>query len=363
MLHTFHSLSSIQENSDIILNQNNYNIFDSRMFKSDLNIEDTFKQIVFEFNRIWLNTIKPFIDAMMYNHNIYTVNPKKNIHLIPEEGIYLNLQGLSIDNIKYFYAIKGIRLIGIESTGEPNNAISVFNSPVYDPLAKSYYSAITIILYKDLLINAKSDNTILNRVLLRIINMVALSFIDDALMTKHNVAMNRIFASNMIDSNKDVIILPESLNISDARFIFNYFYALFNILSGLLNSEYLDDFSDYSSIISLPDIFQFDMSDEEAKIAEEKIKSMTDQEAQLYALGFKQKIYRQIWNFGKKYSNSSEIPDSDYIDICSQILRLIDVDLDTTYYDAETAAAEEGINDIEDDDICIKASTNEQSDL
>ena len=340
MLHTLHSLSTLQNNSDIVLDQQHYTIFDSRYFKSDTNIEDTFAAIAKNFCNEWNTHIKSFIDAIMYDHNVYRVDPGKVVYLIPEEGIYLNIQGLSDKNISHFFAHKGLRLIAIDSKreGDKNNSLSVFNSPVFDPIHNEFYSAISIILYRNLLQECKTDEDLLNRVLLRICNIIAITYIDDQLMSKHNVPVNRILASNNIDSNKDVIILPESFNISDTRFLYSYFYTLFSILNSILNSSILSTFIDYSSIISLPDIFSLNMTDEEAIEAEEKLKTMTDDEADFYALGFKQKIYNTIWNQSKKFGE--HVPDQIYIDTCSDILRNLEVNIDSNYYDALSSSME-----------------------
>ena len=105
MLHTLHSLSKLQENSNIVLDQCHYNIFDSRSFVSNQSIEDTFASIRDGFHKEWLNHIKSFLDALIYDHACYKVDPMKPITLIPEEGIYLELQGLDRSNISYFYRI------------------------------------------------------------------------------------------------------------------------------------------------------------------------------------------------------------------------------------------------------------------
>ena len=339
MLHTFHSVSVLQENADFILDQNHYNIFDSRTFKSNYNLEDSFDNIKEDFIKLWLNTIKPFLDTVINNHDAYKV--KNYPTLIPEEGIYFKLQNLNESNISYFFRTKNIRLIGIDS--EDNNSLSIFDSPVYDPLSKKMYNPITIILYTKMLRSYKNDTTTLNRVLLRIANNLVISYIDNRLMADYQVPINRALVSNAIDANKDIILLPESLNISDARFMFSYFYTLFNILTHILNNDVLNDFTDYSNIISLPDIFSFNMSDEEAKLAEQKLNSMTEEEGNRYAIGFKQRIYKKIWDFAKR-SDRNHIDDSDYISICSDIMRNIEINLvedcygsddDSEYYESD----------------------------
>ena len=125
--------------------------------------------------------------------------------------------------------------------------------------------------------------------------------------------------------------------------MFSYFYTLFNILTHILNNDVLNDFTDYSNIISLPDIFSFNMSDEEAKLAEQKLNSMTEEEGNRYAIGFKQRIYKKIWDFAKR-SDRNHIDDSDYISICSDIMRNIEINLvedcygsddDSEYYESD----------------------------
>ena len=341
MLHTLHSLSALQSISNIVLDQQHYTVFDSRKFKSNYSMEDTFKSIEDEFFRVWNNTIKPFIDSLINSQSVFKVDPVKPITLIPEEAIYLKLQGLDRSNITYFYRLKGIRLIGIETDNskDKDSTLSIFNSPVYDPLEKEYYSSISIILYKKLLSDNKDDKEFLNRILLRVVNLLAINIIDDQLMTKYNVPVNRVLSANSIDANKDIILLPESLNFSDIRFIYSYFFTLFDIMSHVLNEDLVRDFSDYSSIISLPDIFNFDMTDEEAANAENKIESMTDDEANLYALGFKQKLYRRIWDFAIK-SDKTSISDDEYIQICADIMRNLAVNVDELYYQSIMDAAE-----------------------
>ena len=338
MIHTFHSVSILQENIDFVLDQNHYNIFDSRLFKSKFTLEDTFDHIKDDFIRLWLNTIKPFLDAVMNDHEVYKVNSSKPITLIPEEGIYLKLQGLDSSNISYFYRTQNIRLIGIESND--NNSLSIFDSPVYNPLTEEMYNPITIIFYSKMLKSYKNDNATLNRVLLRLVNNIAISYMDNRLMFDYNVPMNRTLASNSIDANKDIILLPESLNLADSRFIFSYFYTLFNILTHTLNDDILNDFTDYSNIITLPDIFSFNMTDEEATSAEQKLASMTEEEGNLYAIGFKQKIYKRIWDFAKQ-ANYHPVQDQDYIDICADIMRNVEVNLDKTYYESDESDYEE----------------------
>ena len=75
------------------------------------------------------------------------------------------------------------------------------------------------------------------------------------------------------------------------------------------------------------------MTDEEAAQAEAKLATMTKEEANLYAFGFKQKIYSRIWNLAQKYRDTL-IPDSTYIEICSDIMRNITINLDKEYYEA-----------------------------
>lgn len=342
MLHTLHSLASMEENSNLMLDQQHYTVFDSRTFCAELSIEDTFTMIRNDFIRLWNNSIKPFIDALMYSHNVYKVDPNKSITLIPEEGIYLSLQNLSRNNIAYFYRNKEIRLIGLDIKDDSyaNSSLSVFNSAVYDPLAKGYYCPISIVFYKRLLSDIKDNNEVLNRILLRIVHTLATSFIDTILMDKYKVAVNRCLAANAIDSNKDIILLPESFNLTDIRFIYSYFYTLFDILTHILNDTIIDDFSDYSSVISLPDIFEFNMTDEEASTAEEKIKYMTEEEANRYALGYKQKIYRKIWDYAKK-SEYYTVSDPEYIQLCTDIFKNLSINFNEMYYQAQAEEDEE----------------------
>ena len=66
--------------------------------------------------------------------------------------------------------------------------------------------------------------------------------------------------------------------------------------------------------------------------------AMTREEANLYAMGFKQKIYSRIWDLACKYkysTGSNDIPNSTYIEICSDIMRNIVVNIDRDAYEAE----------------------------
>lgn len=359
MLHTLYSLNEVQERSNVVLAQQHYNIFDSREFKSDLNMDDSFAAIKADFIRVWNNTIKPFIDAMMNSHNIYLASHARGYNIIiPEEAIYLNLQNLSSKNIKYFYSgLKGIRLLGIESDKPSDtSSLAVFSSPVYDPIHKEHYSAISIILYKNILTEYKDNPTALNNILLRIANILAMSYIDNQLVSKHNVIVNRLLASITIDSNKDAIILPESFNLCDTKFVFNYFYTLFGCLLSVLNRDYINEFTDYSSIISLPDIFNINITDEEIDNFNAKIQTMTEEEANFYSLGFKHKIYKRIWDYAKK---GISLDDEDYVDICASIMKDLSINLDTQWYEAQEEYAEESqYSDIDNDEY----TTEEESD-
>lgn len=339
MLHTLYSLSRMQENSNIVLDQSHYTIFDSRTFKANVSIEDAFDNIYDDFVSIWNDCIYKFISSIINSNNIFTAKSFDVISLIPEEGIYLNIQGLDSKDISHFvkYQYHGhtIRLIGITTDKtDKNNSLSIFDSPVYDPIHKEYYSAISIFLYTNIFRTNKDNTDIINNILLRITNYIALNFMDNVLSNRYNVPLNRTLSSNTIDANKDAIILPESLNISDTRFMFSYFFTLFKINNTILNSNIVNIFTDYSSIISLPDIFKFDMTDEEAVEAQSKMSTMDEKEAEMYALGFKHKIYSRIWSLSSKLLQAKCISDKDYIEICSDIMTYIEVNIDKTFYES-----------------------------
>ena len=331
MLYTLHALSELQEKSNIILTQQHYTIFDSREFTSNVSLEDTFDRISSNFNTAWFKVIKPFLDSMIKNGNEFKA--KGGITLIPEEGIYLNLQGLDANNVEYFNTYNTVhgthlRLIGINNTTDEskNYSFSIFDSPVYDPIHGTYYKPISIFFYKKIF----QETDQLNDILLRIANYIILNYMDNVLSSNNNVVLNRILVNVNEDANKDAIILPESLNISDTRFLFSYFLTLFKTLNSVLNTNMLSTFKEYSNIITLPDLFSFSMTDEEAAEAEAKVSAMSDEEANRYALGFKQKIYSRIWDLSKK----SSISDMEYIDICSDIMRNITINLDNDAYEA-----------------------------
>lgn len=333
MLHTPYSLQRVIDVSDIVLNQSHYNTYDSRYFESSDNMDDSFLKIKNDIIRIWHNTIRPFIDALIKDENIYRANPRKPIIFIPEEGIYLNLLGLDSSNIKYFYSIGGIRLLGVDSNApvKSSSHMSIFNSPVFDPIHKNHYTATTVVLYQNIFLECKKDTNLLNRILLRLVNLIAVSMIDNYLMCNHKVPMNRVFFAGSIDSNKDIILMPETLNISDTRFIFNYYYTLFSIVGALVDIDSVGGFIGYRRVIMLPDIFKMNMTDKEVDEAEEKIKTMTEDEASDYVIGFKQKIYNKIWNLAVSHE---EVSDNDYISICSEIMNNTELNIDTEYYDA-----------------------------
>ena len=339
MLHTLYTLNEAQKSSELVLDKSYYNIFDTRNFKSNRNMDDSFKDIHAEFVRVWHNTIRPFIDAMMNDHKIYLRTQVKNKTLIPEEAIYLKLHNLTQDNIKYFYTgSKGIRLMGIEDTVSPEYLLSVFSSPVYDPIHSEHYSVINIIINLGVLKTYKEDNTTINNILLRIANVVALAFIDDQLSTKHNVCINKVLDSTVLDSNKDIIILPESFNICDSKFIFNYYYTLFRCLLSVLNRDYLEEFTDYSSVIALPELFMFEPTEEELIRYKEKYDSMTDEEKRLYVNGISDKIYKIIWDLARM---NRDVNDDEYIDICTDIMKSLHINLDQEFYEAQLEAEQE----------------------
>ncbi len=334
MLHTLHSLAAMYDDANIVLSQQHYNIFDTRMFKSNESIDDTFISIKREFIRLWTVTIKPFIDAFMHNDNIYKVNKGKALTLTSEEGIYLGLRGLDSKDISYFYAVKGLRLMCINTSNEDekDHIFYIFNSPVYDPLHKTHYSTISIIFYKNIFNIEDSDA--INRILLRIVNEIAITFIDDKLMNNNNVLVNRVLAANVLEANKDVILLPELFNISDTKFIFNYFYTLFSILISTMNTDFLNKFEDYSNIISLPEIFTLGMTPEDLEALPNKLDSMTDEEAFEYIFEHTNAIYKKIWNLA--LHNYDTVDDSDYISICIDIMKNLAPNIDQTYYDTMT---------------------------
>lgn len=336
MLHTLYSLSEMQEKANIVLAQQHYNTFDSREFRSALSMEDSFKAIRNDFLRLWDKTILPFINSLVNGTNEYSTKAK-SLTLIPEEAIYLMLQNLSANNITSFHSITGLRLIGLTSDEPEDSSLSVLSSPVYDPLHKCNYSVITIILYSNIFSDYKNNPEVFNRILLRLANTIALNYLDDQLRTRHNVNINRVYTGDD-DFNKDAIILPELFNISDGRFLFSYFYTLFNIVQSILNRSYLTSFTDYSHVISLPNLFMFDMTEEEMDYAESKMSTMSNEEAALYALGIRQKLYKRIWDCA--YSDK-EVDDNTYVDICSEIISKLNVNLDMSYYEAESEFAQE----------------------
>lgn len=350
MLHTLHSLSVLQEESNIVLNGSHYTIFDSRTFKSDKSMADSFTAIKESFFKIWDGSLHPFINSLINSENKYKVDPTKNITFIPEEGIYLMLQGLDRSNVSYYYSIRGLRLIGLSVDDDENkdNTLSVFNSPVYDPLQKEYYSAITVILYKNILERCKSDLDLLNRVLLRIVNIVAVTYLDDQLMTKHNVPCNRILANSITDSNKDAIILPESFNISDAVFMISYYHTLFGMIKGILNNSILTDFSVYTDTIYLPDIFKVNLDGEDLDKVSETLDNLSDEDAAEYVMYFKQKIFKRIWKLAD--SSLSDITDSNYLSICHDVFTNLEVNLDMTFYEAQDDALQSEENTTESEE-------------
>lgn len=335
MLHTPYSLYRLLETSEIVLNHHNYTAYDSRYFNSTKNMDDSFTDISSDCIRIWLNTIKPFLDAIIKNEEIYRVERfrKKPIVYIPEEGIYFNLLGLSSSDVKYFYSTGSVRLIGIgaDTNTSTNNHLSIFNSPVYDPIHKTHYTATTIIFFQRAFMECKEDKDLLNRILLRLVHLIAVAMLDNALMCDYKVPVNRIFAADAIDSNKDVILMPEVLNLSDTRFILNYFYTLFYIEAAAVDISAVGGFVGYSRVIALPDIFKLDLTDEEAEEAETKINTLTDEEATEYVNGFKYKIFKRIWDIAIR---GEIISDKDYVDICGDIMLKTEINLDTDFYDA-----------------------------
>ena len=339
MLYTLHALSELQDRTNIILTQQHYTTFDSRNFTSNKSIEDTFDHILSNFYNAWMGYIKPFLDSMIHNGDKFKA--RGGVTLIPEEGIYLNLQGLDARNVEYFnytHASVDFRLIGINNVNDEsskNYSFSIFDSPVYDPIHGEYYKPISIFFYKKVFQDCSKEE--LDDILLRMSNYIILNYMDNVLSANHNVPVNRILVANNEDSNKDAIILPESLNISDTRFIFGYFLTLFKAINSVLNTDILSTFTDYTRVINLPDIFNFNMTDEEAQIAESKMATMEPEEANRYALGFKQKVYSKIWDLSKK----SNISDKEYIDICSDIMRNVTVNIDTDAYEAMGEFSEE----------------------
>lgn len=339
MLYTLHALSELQDRTNIILTQQHYTTFDSRNFTSNKSIEDTFENILNNFCNVWEVYIKKFLSNMI--NNVDSNKAKGAVTLIPEEGIYLNLQGLDAKNVEYFKVIHtnvDFRLIGIDNVNDEsskNYSFSIFDSPVYDPIHGEYYKPISIFFYKKVFQDCSKKE--LDDILLRMVNYIILNYMDNVLSGSNNVLINRILVANNEDSNKDAIILPESLNISDTRFIFGYFYTLFKAINLVLNTDMLPTFTDYTRVINLPDIFNFNMTDEEAETAQAKMATMDQEEANRYALGFKQKVYSKIWTLSKK----SNVSDKEYIDICSDIMRNVTVNIDTDAYEAMGEFAEE----------------------
>ncbi len=342
MLHTLHSLSTMYDDANIVLSQQHYNIFDTRMFKSNESLDNTFISIKRDFIRVWTTTIKPFIDAFIYNNDVYRVNGK-TLRLTSEEGIYLGLRGLESKDISYFYAVKGLRLMCISTSNEEekDHIFYIFNSPVYDPIHKNHYSAISIIFYKNIF--DIDDKDAINRILLRIVNEIAITFIDDRLMNNNNVLVNRVLAANVLEANKDVILLPELFNISDSKFIFNYFYTLFSILISTMNTDFLRKFEDYASIISLPEMFTLGMTPEDLEALPAKLESITNEEAFEFIFNHTYAIYKKIWNLAS--NNGDTVDDTDYISICIDIMKNLAPNIDQTYYD--TIAT--GYDDIQED--------------
>lgn len=370
MLHTLHSISVLQANSEIVLDQSHYTIFDSRNFTSSYNLEDTFHRISEKFINIWENGIKPFIDSMINSTSTYSVaNRRSSLALLSEEAIYLKLQGFDYTNISDFFissdlSSNSIRLIAIDAddNSEINNSLSVLVSPRFDPVHGEYQKYLTIIFYKKLFRNYKDDISALNRILLRTANLLAVSYIDLKLSSDNNVVLNRVLANNM-DANKDAIIMPEALNISDTRFIFAYYYSLFYILNSILNVGFLN-FNYYTEAVSLPFIFSINMTEEEIDEFNAKLPSMTsDHDKELYINMFRYKVYNKIWNFASKGSKIREgisaISNDDYIDICAEIMRETQINLDDAYYQAQ-----EDLNDIyteeEDNEDSTEDDNNEE---
>lgn len=320
-----HTLSSIYKAQSIKLLNNHYNTFDSSTFKSDKTMENTFMYISESFIRIFNKSIGSFLHSIMTQNNDY-YKATSAVYTL-EEAIFLKSLNINSNNIKQYHVSDNIRLFAVPAsctsdfstengpyTFRMDGDFNVIESLVYSNIAKSNIKILSIFIYENRLLNPK-NNEELDTTLFKIMNGLALSYIDFILARDNNVILNRTYTYDF-SWNNNSIVLPERISLTDSVFIYYYFKCIFEIILSIANQDKIKTFQDYLDRITiLPELFvSSDVDDEQNP-------------NQLYI------IYEKIWKraYNKIVLNQTD-SNEDLINICTDIYNYILINIDEDYY-------------------------------
>lgn len=304
-----HTLMSIKLSNTLELNSHAYNIFDTRTFRSNITMEQTFETIYNDFIRIFNNSIKPFLDGIIKQDNFYVkhISPVFTI----EEAVYLKSHDIDSNTIKYYQTRNTeIRLFAVPNINE-NYMFEIVETLAYSKINNRYDKLLSVFINETNLSTLKGEE--LNDMLFKIINSLSIAYIDFRLSRDNNVPLNSTYTYNFC-WNSDSIVLPERFIYSDCMFIYWYYKCLFKIILSITNEDIIDSFDTYIDRVLLPIMFNEESEDE------------NDDEYHYF-------MFREIWNNAyksvfKDYSESNE----DLIDICAKIYKYIEIDINEDLY-------------------------------
>lgn len=301
MLHTLASISEV-----LAFGQSrglNYNLFDSRTFESNWNLEETFDYIRDTFVRLYFNQINPFIRDILNEEKFYT---KNNIPVFTlDEGIFMKYLDLNIGKVlEYQIGIGPIRIFAFEDWD--NTVIDVvpymvLYSSAYNSIKETHNKYVSLFLNKKA-IKANCANGSTDALLVDMISALMFSTID-VMLTKYNVPVNNVVNPTY---TYESIILNENYTVSDASFIYFYYRTAFEIIISIFDPNKLKRFEDLTKYISLPDLF--------------------------YCNSDIPNVYEEIFDVARKRAVHSKTEDDDkVVSICSDIYSYLVPYIDMDY--------------------------------
>ena len=259
MLHTLFSINGLKDYWNF--KGDNFRIFDSREFKSDYSLEETFDNIKKSFLGLYYhNSLKPYFDSILNKQRFYV---KRNRPVFTtEEAIFMKYFDLDSTNIEeYQIAVGPFRLFTFEDCkGSPAEKIPymILYSSAYSSINKKYDKYITVFLNREVIDQVSDEGGIvLDRTLALILTHMIYTYIDVKL-TENNVPVNNIV--NPLHPY-EAIILQENCTVSDARFIYTYYRTALELTLSILDSTKIHSVVELNNYcLMLPEIF-FDKDD------------------------------------------------------------------------------------------------------
>ena len=254
MLHTLFSINELKIFGDF--RGDNFRLFDSRDFKSEYSLEETFDNIKKNFLGLYYhNGLKSYIDSIIKKQKAYV---KRNRPIFTtEEAIfmkYFHFDSSLVD--EYQIATGPFRLFTFKNCKDSfaeNIPYILLCSSAYSSINKKYDKYITLFLNREVIDQISAgDGVELDKILALILTHMIYAFIDSKL-TENNVPVNNVV--NPVDPY-ETIILQENCTVSDARFIYTYYRTLFEMTLSVLDSSKINSIEEWKKYcIMLPDIF------------------------------------------------------------------------------------------------------------